>query len=177
MLLTASAPLTAHAACPASLAVRWLTEIGRLAQVTIAMALTSLSLVSATLWFRANYLASDAFAEYSPVLQGSLQVSINTDMSVVLAMLTSAFSVCIALALFACGFLHRLLQAGGILREAADAAKAMPSLLLVLPPVTAPNFAPGTARRTHPSLPPFVPPPVARTVSCPHLWAQPRALS
>lgn len=116
--------------------VRRLTEApGLLAKVTVAMAGGSLAVVSATLWLRASYLTSDTFAEYSPVLQGSLEVSVNTDMSVALAMLTSAFAFCVALALCACGFLHRLLQAGGILREAADATAAMPSLLLVLPPL------------------------------------------
>jgi len=115
--------------------VRWLADAALLVPVTVAMAALALAFISATLWLRASYLTSDAFAEYSPVLQGSLQVAFNTDMSVVLAMFTSACSIGVILALCLCGFLHRLLQAGGILREAAEACAAMPSLVLVLPPL------------------------------------------
>jgi len=55
-------------------------------------------------------------------------------MSVALAMLATAFAVVIALAMW-CGFLQRLLQTGGILREAAEASSAMPSLSFLLPPL------------------------------------------
>ena len=54
-------------------------------------------------------------------------------MSLALAILVSAFSVGVAVALW-CGLMQRLLQAGGILREAAEATRTMPSILL-LPPL------------------------------------------
>lgn len=63
----------------------------------------------------------------------SMQVAFNTDLSVALAMVTTAFSIGVVLALCAFGCLHRLLQTGGILREAAEASAAMPSLIFLLP--------------------------------------------
>ena len=54
-------------------------------------------------------------------------------MSLALAILTTAFTVGVGIALW-CGLMQRLLQAGGILREAADALRSMPSLML-LPPL------------------------------------------
>ena len=83
---------------------------------------------------RATWLSSDGFAEKMPVLQGSLQVAMNTDMSLALAIFTTAFGVAVAVALW-CGLFDRLLQAGGILAEAAEATRHMPSLLLLLPPL------------------------------------------
>ena len=55
-------------------------------------------------------------------------------MSLALAILTTAFAVAVKVALW-CGLLDRLLQAGGILAEAAEATRAMPSLLFLLPPL------------------------------------------
>ena len=61
------------------------------------------------------------------------QVAVNTDMSMALAILSTAFSIGVLVALW-CGLMQRLLQAGGILREAAEAIKMMPSMVL-LPPL------------------------------------------
>lgn len=54
-------------------------------------------------------------------------------MSLTLAILTTAFGVGIAVGLW-CGLMERLLLAGGILREAAEAIRVLPSLVLLLPP-------------------------------------------
>jgi len=115
------------------LAARFLVDAGLLAPLTILWAVLSLCFVTTTLWTRAYYLTSASFSEYIPVLQGSLQVAVNTDMSLALAILTTAFTVGVGIALW-CGLMQRLLQAGGILREAADALRSMPSLML-LPPL------------------------------------------
>ncbi len=115
------------------LCTRFLVDAGLLAPLTILWALLSLAFLTTALWMRAYYLTSASFSEYIPVLQGSLQVAVNTDMSLALAILVTGFSVGVVVALW-CGLLQRLLQAGGILREAADAARSMPSLLL-LPPL------------------------------------------
>ena len=114
--------------------VRWLSARGMLAPVTIGFTLGSLALLTAVLWARAMYLTNEAFAEEAPVLQGSLQVLTNTDMSLALAVFTAAFAVGVVVALW-CGLGHRLMQAGGILMEAAEAMREMPSLLYVLPPI------------------------------------------
>ena len=122
----------------AGLALLWMLAVGplsranQLAPVTITLALAALALLGASLWLRASYLATDAFADKMPVLQGSLQVAINTDMSLGLAILATAFAVAVAIAL-SCGLLDRLLQAGGILREAAEVTASMPALLFLLP--------------------------------------------
>jgi hypothetical protein len=55
-------------------------------------------------------------------------------MSVGLAILVGFLSIGVTVALW-CGLLQRLMQAGGILQEAADAAKSLPSLVLLLPPL------------------------------------------
>ena len=135
-ILLASEALVLAAAAAAALALLWmistrfLVDAGLLAPLTIAWALLSLALLTTALWMRAYYLSSAAFSEYIPVLQGSLQVAVNTDMSLALAILVTAFSVGVVVALWF-GLLQRLLQAGGILREAAEAARSMPSLLLL----------------------------------------------
>ena len=69
-----------------------------------------------------------------PALAGSLQVAVNTDMSIGLAILVGFLSVAVTVALW-CGLLQRLMQAGGILQEAADAARSLPALVLLLPPL------------------------------------------
>jgi len=115
------------------ISVRTLVDRGMLAPLTIALAIASLAFLAAALWLRANYLTSAAFSEYLPVLQGSLQVAVNTDMSLTLAILTTAFGVGIAVGLW-CGLMERLLLAGGILREAAEAIRVLPSLVVLLPP-------------------------------------------
>ena len=107
---------------------------GLLAPVTIGFTLASLTALSVALWSRAMYLTNESFAEETPVLQGSLQVAVNTDMSLALAVVTTALSVGVVVALW-CGLGHRLLQSGGILAEAAEALSDMPSLLAMLPPV------------------------------------------
>ena len=112
----------------------WLAERHLLAPATLCLSLASIALLAITLWGRAVYLSSSAFAQSMPVLQGSLQVAVNTDMSLALAVLTTAVAAAVVVALW-CGLMHRLLQAGGILREAAEATREMPSLLLILPPV------------------------------------------
>ena len=114
-------------------AVRPLADRGWLAPLTISLSFVSLVFLSTALWIRAGYLTSAAIADM-PVLQGSLQAAVNTDMSLALAILTSAFAIGVAVALW-CGLMQRLLQAGGILREAAEAARMMASLLLLLPPL------------------------------------------
>ena len=68
-------------------AVRALCKRGRLAPVTIGCAVGSLLALALTLLLRAYYLGSAAFAEDMPALQGSLEVAVNTDMSVGLAIL------------------------------------------------------------------------------------------
>ena len=62
------------------------------------------------------------------------QVAVNTDMSIGLAILVGFLSVAVTVALW-CGLLQRLMQAGGILQEAADAARSLPALVLLLPPL------------------------------------------
>jgi len=114
------------------LSVRWLAERTLLAPVTIACCLIGLAALTLTMWARALYLTSDSFAEEMPVLQGSLQVAMNTDMSLALALLSTAFAIGVVIALW-CGLFHRLMHAGGILRESAEAIRSMPSLLLLLP--------------------------------------------
>uniref|UniRef100_A0A7S4B0R5 Choline transporter-like protein n=1 Tax=Chrysotila carterae TaxID=13221 RepID=A0A7S4B0R5_CHRCT len=114
--------------------MRVLSPKGSLAMVTVLLAVTSLILLSAALWLRAGYLTSGAFADYSPALQGSLQVATNTDMSVGLALLASALALGVAIGLW-CGLLERLLQTGGILREASEAISTLPALQLLLPPL------------------------------------------
>ena len=101
---------------------------------TVLVAVASLALLAAALWVRAFYLSSAAFADEHPIFLGSLEVAINTDMSLVLALVTTVFAVSVAVALW-CGLLHRLLEGGGIIAEAAEAVAAMPALLLVIPPV------------------------------------------
>ena len=122
------------------LAIAWVL-LGRLlatrqllAPVTIGLCLASLAFLSIALWARAIYLSTEAFADNMPVLQGSVQVAFNTDMSVALAVVTTTFAVGVVIALW-CGLLHRLLQTGGILREAHEAFAMMPSLLWLLPPI------------------------------------------
>ena len=61
--------------------VRTLVDRGLLAPFTIAIAILSLAGLSTTLWMRATYLTNAAFSGYAPVLQGSLQVAVNTDMT------------------------------------------------------------------------------------------------
>lgn len=122
------------------LALAWMRSVpvlsahGLLARVTIGLTLAALTALSLSLWSRAMYLTNEAFAEETPVLQGSLQVAVNTDMSLALAVIATALSVGVVVALW-CGLGHRLLQSGGILAEAAEALAEMPSLLTVLPPV------------------------------------------
>ena len=122
------------------LALVWMLAVGPLARrkilapTTILLSLGSLAFLAISLWARANYLTSEEFADDMPVLQGSLQVAMNTDMSLALAIITTAFAFAVAVALW-CGLGDRLLQAGGILREAAEATRMMPSLLFLLPPL------------------------------------------
>ena len=113
-------------------AVRALCKRGRLAPVTIGCAIGSLLALALTLLLRAYYLGSAAFAEDMPALQGSLEVAVNTDMSVGLAILVFFLALTVTVALW-CGLLQRLLQAGGILAEAAEAAASKPSLVVLLP--------------------------------------------
>merc|ERR1740115_349569 len=107
--------------------VQMLGRAGRLAPVTVSAAIVALLV-------RARYLGSAAFAQGVPALAGSLQVAVNTDMSVGLAILVGFLSVGVTVALW-CGLLQRLMQAGGILQEAAEAAKSLPALVLLLPPL------------------------------------------
>lgn len=77
--------------------------------MTISLALVSLVMLSAVLWMRAAHLTSATSSGEMPVLQGSMQVAVNTDMSLALAILTTAFGIGVAVALW-CGLLQRLLQ-------------------------------------------------------------------
>ena len=81
-----------------------------------------------------RYLYSGGSVADLPALQGSLQVAINTDMSLGLAVVSTAFALFVVVALW-CGLLQRILIAGGILREAADCVASMPSILLLLSPL------------------------------------------
>ena len=128
------------AAAAAALALLWAACIRAMCRAramavsTVLVAVASLALLAAALWVRAFYLSSAAFADEHPIFLGSLEVAINTDMSLVLALVTTVFAVSVAVALW-CGLLHRLLEGGGIIAEAAEAVAAMPALLLVIPPV------------------------------------------
>jgi hypothetical protein len=107
---------------------------GRLAPVTVSATIVALLALAVALLVRARYLGSAAFAQGVPALAGSLQVAVNTDMSIGLAILVGFLSVGVTVALW-CGLLQRLMQAGGILQEAADAARSVPALVLLLPPL------------------------------------------
>ena len=74
-----------------------------------------------------------------PALAGSLQVAVNTDMSIGLAILVGFLSVAVTVALW-CGLLQRLMQAGGILQEAADAARSHLTLTLTLTLILTPTL-------------------------------------
>lgn len=113
---------------------RMLATPGRIAGVTIAISVVSLLLLSASLWLQSN--AASAVTDDDPVLQGSLQVATNSDMSVGLALAASVFSIGVIIVLW-CGLFARLMTAGGILLEATEALSAMPALVLALPPVLA----------------------------------------
>jgi len=102
--------------------------------VTVGTAIVALLALAVALLVRAHYLSSAAVAEDVPALQGSLEVAVNIDMSVGLAILVGFLSIGVTVALW-CGLLQRLMQAGGILQEAADAAKSLPSLVMLLPPL------------------------------------------
>jgi len=132
-LLAASVGAMLLAACWMA-SVQMLGRAGCLAPVTVSAAIVALLALAVALLVRARYLGSAAFAQGVPALAGSLQVAVNTDMSIGLAILVGFLSVGVTVALW-CGLLQRLLQAGGILQEAADAAKALPALVLLLPPL------------------------------------------
>ena len=102
--------------------------------MTVSAAIVALLALAVALLVRARYLGSAAFAQGVPALAGSLQVAVNTDMSIGLAILVGFLSVGVTVALW-CGLLQRLMQAGGILQEAAEAAKSLPALVLLLPPL------------------------------------------
>jgi len=65
-----------------------------------------------------------------PVLQGSLQVATNAQMAAALAAIATAIAVGVGVAL-SCGLQQRLLQAGGLLREASEAIASLPALLVL----------------------------------------------
>eukprot|EP00962_Isochrysis_galbana_P046592 scaffold18782_cov118-Isochrysis_galbana.AAC.2 len=115
-------------------AARTLSAPGHLAATTVSLTVVSLLLLSGSLWFQSN--AASAVAEADSVLQGSLQVATNSDMTVGLALAASVFAIGVIIVLW-CGLLSRLLTAGGILVEATEALRAMPALVLALPPVLA----------------------------------------
>ena len=130
----ARAPASPCAANPTARVSAPRSGAGRLASVTVSAAIVALLALAVALLVRARYLGSAAFAQGVPALAGSLQVAVNTDMSVGLAILVGFLSIGVTVALW-CGLLQRLMQAGGILQEAADAAKSLPALVLLLPPL------------------------------------------
>mmetsp|Transcript_65959 Transcript_65959/g.159105 ORF Transcript_65959/g.159105 Transcript_65959/m.159105 type:complete len:652 (+) Transcript_65959:77-2032(+) len=132
-LLAASVGAMLLAACWMA-SVQMLGRAGCLAPVTVSAAIVALLALAVALLVRARYLGSAAFAQGVPALAGSLQVAVNTDMSIGLAILVGFLSVGVTVALW-CGLLQRLMQAGGILQEAAEAAKSLPALVLLLPPL------------------------------------------
>jgi len=132
-LLAASVGAMLLAACWMA-SVQMLGRAGLLASVTVSAAIVALLALAVALLVRAHYLGSAAFAQGVPALAGSLQVAVNTDMSVGLAIIVGFLSIGVTVALW-CGLLQRLMQAGGILQEAADAARSLPALVLLLPPL------------------------------------------
>jgi len=116
--------------------LRFLATSGNFSIVTVLLGAISLVMLSAALWLRVQFLQWAIDNDFMPELQGSFQVATNKDMAVGLAILTSAFALGVAVALW-CGLHQRLMQAGGIIREAADAVALMPSLLLIVPPLLA----------------------------------------
>jgi hypothetical protein len=115
-------------------AARLLSSPGQLAGATVVLAVVSLLLLSMSLWFQS--MAASAVADADPVLQGSLQVATNLDMSVGLALAASILAIGVIITLW-CGLLSRLRTAGGILTEATEALRLMPATVLALPPVLA----------------------------------------
>lgn len=112
--------------------MRKLTSHSLLAGMTVAVTVGSLLLLSCALWFQTS--SASAVADADPVLQGSLQVETNSNMLVGLALFASIFAIGVIISLWS-GLYARLVTAGGILREAMDALRAMPALILVLPPL------------------------------------------
>ena len=77
-----------------------------------------------------TFLQGLSVAGEMPVLQGSLQVATNAQMAAALAAIATAIAVGVGVAL-SCGLLQRLLQAGGLLREASEAIASLPALLVL----------------------------------------------